>query len=102
MRDVPLLAKLLSSDRCQSELMLGTGSHTRAGPLAWAISTRVVTSKVRHWPAWGAKRRSVVAAEVAEEGVWARTKLGTPARVANAAAPLRRERRTGVMKRSPK
>ncbi|HAJ12654.1 MAG TPA: hypothetical protein DCM06_08845 [Comamonadaceae bacterium] len=49
--------KLLVSDRCQSLSIEGTGSQTWVGPSGKAMSTRVVTSKLRQLPGSGAKRR---------------------------------------------
>lgn len=60
-----LLVKELASDFCHAELTLGTGSQTRVMPLTLGMSTRVVTSKVRHSPGMGLKVR----AEVGLEGV---------------------------------
>jgi hypothetical protein len=58
MRVVPLLVKKLASDFCQSVLTLGTGNQTRVAPTDLAMSTRVVTSKVRQSPGLGEKLRT--------------------------------------------
>jgi hypothetical protein len=54
---VPLLVNEFASDFCQSVLTLGTGSQTRVVPIGFAMSTRVVTSKVRQSPGLGEKLR---------------------------------------------
>ena len=56
---MPLLVNELASDFCQAVLTLGTGNQTRVMPLALGMSTRVVTSKVRQSPGWGANVRFV-------------------------------------------
>jgi hypothetical protein len=58
MRVVPLLVKKLASDFCQSLFTLGTGNQTRVAPTDLAMSTRVVTSKVRQSPGLGEKLRT--------------------------------------------
>jgi hypothetical protein len=60
MRVLPLLLKELASDFCHDVFTLGTGNQTRVVPLAFGMSTRVVTSKVRHSPGWGANVRAEV------------------------------------------
>jgi hypothetical protein len=60
---MPLLVNELASDFCHDVLTLGTGNQTRVMPLALAISTRVVISKLRHWPGCGEKVRAAVGVE---------------------------------------
>jgi hypothetical protein len=64
MRVMPLLMKELDSDFCQPVLTLGTGNHARVVPAVEAMSTRVVTSKVRQSPGWGEKLRTAVEEDV--------------------------------------
>jgi hypothetical protein len=61
---MPLLLNALASDFCHSLLTLGTGNQTRVTPFAFAMSTRVVTSKVRQSPGVGLNVRGVDAADV--------------------------------------
>jgi len=90
-----------SSDCCQPVLTLGTGSQTRVAPWGAAISTRVVTSKVRQVPGWGANWRSVSA--------WAKPRGENAARAEAAPAVCKKRRRallgalenTVVIKRTP-
>jgi hypothetical protein len=97
----PLLVKLVSSERCQSLWMLGTGSQMRVLPTGSANSTRVVISKVRQAPGWGAKRRSVVWA-CTPRGLAKSAARGALNEAPNAAPPLSKERRTGIMSGTPK
>jgi hypothetical protein len=54
MRVFPLLECELAKVFCQALFKLGTGIQTLVFPVFFKILTRVVTSKVRHWPAAGA------------------------------------------------
>ena len=58
MRVMLLLVYELASDFCHDEFTLGTGNQTRVTPLALAMSTRVVTSKLRHGPGCGENVRA--------------------------------------------
>src|SRR6478609_5126405 len=88
---VPLVVKLLSSERCHSPLSTeGIGSQARVAPCARLGSTRVVSSKVRQSPGCGAKRRS-----------WAKAPSGRVREPAAAAADFRRVRRLGMTASMP-
>ena len=65
-------------------------------PSVFRTSTRVVTSKVRHFPGWGVKTRSGVGA-IAGDVACAKAK-GDKERAPIEATPFKRERRAVVIK----
>jgi len=80
--------------------MLGTGNHTRVAEVGVSISTRVVISKVRHFPGFGVKVRSEGAALATEEDAWDSAEVAKNGEEHTPRAVVRNCRRTGVIKKS--